>query len=63
MLVHPDINPVAISLGPLAVRWYGIMYLVGFGLFFFLARLRHPASAQSPVSTRTFDSRTAWPRN
>jgi len=40
MLVHPDFNPVAISLGPLQVRWYGIMYLVGFGLFFYLARLR-----------------------
>ena len=40
MLIHPDFNPVAISIGPLSVRWYGIMYLVGFALFFFLARYR-----------------------
>ncbi len=30
MLVHPQFNPVAIHLGPLAVHWYGLMYVVGF---------------------------------
>ena len=25
-----DINPIAFSIGPLAVHWYGIMYLLGF---------------------------------
>ena len=30
MLVHPNIDPVAIHLGPLAVHWYGLMYLLGF---------------------------------
>jgi phosphatidylglycerol:prolipoprotein diacylglycerol transferase len=30
MLVHPNIDPVAIHIGPLAVRWYGLMYLFGF---------------------------------
>ena len=30
MLQFPSINPVAFSLGPLAVHWYGLMYLVGF---------------------------------
>lgn len=30
MLVHPDFDPVAFSLGPLHVRWYGLMYLLGF---------------------------------
>lgn len=28
--MQPDIDPVIFSLGPLAVRWYGLMYLVGF---------------------------------
>ncbi|HKU00811.1 MAG TPA: hypothetical protein VJS30_30395, partial [Paraburkholderia sp.] len=28
MLIHPNLDPVAIHLGPLAVRWYGLMYLV-----------------------------------
>jgi len=31
MLLYPDIDPVAFSLGPIQVHWYGIMYLVGFG--------------------------------
>ena len=30
MLVYPDIDPVAVSLGPVAVHWYGLMYLFGF---------------------------------
>lgn len=43
MLIHPEIDPVALRLGPLAIHWYGISYLVAFGLFFWLAtrRLRH----------------------
>jgi len=32
MLNYPQINPIAFSLGPLKVHWYGIMYLVGFAL-------------------------------
>lgn len=30
MLQFPSINPVAFSLGPLQVHWYGLMYLLGF---------------------------------
>ena len=30
MLRAPDIDPIAISIGPLAVHWYGIMYVIGF---------------------------------
>src|SRR5256885_12328262 len=40
MLVHPNFDPVAISLGPIAIRWYGITYLVGFALSYWLGRLR-----------------------
>ena len=39
MLVHPNFDPVAIALGPIAIRWYGIMYLVGFGIAFWLGRV------------------------
>jgi phosphatidylglycerol:prolipoprotein diacylglycerol transferase len=38
MLVHPQFDPVAIHLGPLAVRWYGLMYLVGFALVWSVGR-------------------------
>lgn len=30
MLTYPEIDPVAISLGPLEVHWYGLMYLLSF---------------------------------
>lgn len=39
MLVHPQFDPIAFSLGPLAVRWYGLMYLIAFILFMVLGRL------------------------
>jgi phosphatidylglycerol---prolipoprotein diacylglyceryl transferase len=43
MLLHPEINPVALQLGPLAIHWYGLTYLAAFGLFMFLGtrRLQH----------------------
>ena len=44
MLVHPQFNPIALDLSkigiPLAIHWYGITYLVAFGLFLWLAALR-----------------------
>ncbi|MGH8778921.1 prolipoprotein diacylglyceryl transferase [Paraburkholderia sp.] len=40
MLIHPNFNPVAIHLGPLAVRWYGLMYLVAFIAAIVVGRLR-----------------------
>jgi phosphatidylglycerol:prolipoprotein diacylglycerol transferase len=40
MLVHPQFDPVALHLGPLAIRWYGLMYLVAFVLFVALGKLR-----------------------
>ena len=38
--MHPNIDPVAIHIGPLAIHWYGIAYLVGFLLFWRLGALR-----------------------
>jgi phosphatidylglycerol:prolipoprotein diacylglycerol transferase len=40
MLVHPQFDPIAIKLGPVAIHWYGITYLVAFGLFLWLASIR-----------------------
>ncbi|PNU20739.1 prolipoprotein diacylglyceryl transferase [Geothermobacter hydrogeniphilus] len=45
MLRYPEIDPVLVHIGPLAVRWYGLMYLLGFlasyVLIRTLARRRH----------------------
>ena len=40
MLIHPQFDPVAFSLGPLAVRWYGLMYMAGFFCFWLLGKRR-----------------------
>ena len=40
MLLHPQFDPVAFSVGPLSVRWYGLMYLVAFIQFIALGRYR-----------------------
>jgi phosphatidylglycerol:prolipoprotein diacylglycerol transferase len=39
-MIYPDIDPVAIAIGPLKVHWYGVMYLLGFAGFWWLGRLR-----------------------
>ena len=40
MLIHPQFDPIAIAIGPLAIRWYGLMYLTAFILFLVLGRWR-----------------------
>ncbi|MDO9316269.1 MAG: prolipoprotein diacylglyceryl transferase [Burkholderiaceae bacterium] len=40
MLVHPQFDPIAVQIGPVAIHWYGLTYLVAFGLFLWLASLR-----------------------
>ncbi len=40
MLAYPNIDPVAFSLGPLHVHWYGLMYVVGIGGAWWMARKR-----------------------
>ncbi len=38
MLQFPQIDPVIVQIGPLALHWYGLMYVLGFGATFFLVR-------------------------
>ncbi len=55
MLTHPHFDPVAIQLGPLAIRWYGLMYLVGFAAAYGLGRLRIAAGKSSRVTVAVLD--------
>lgn len=48
MLQYPEINPVAFSIGPLAVHWYGLMYLLGFVAAWFLLNWRCRGEWRSP---------------
>jgi phosphatidylglycerol:prolipoprotein diacylglycerol transferase len=40
MLTHPNFDPIALSLGPIAIRWYGLMYVVAFIAFVWLSKIR-----------------------
>lgn len=40
MLIHPHPDPVAFSLGPISVHWYGLMYVLAFAQFLALGRIR-----------------------
>lgn len=40
MLIHPQPNPIALSLGPVQIHWYGLMYVLAFALFIILGRVR-----------------------
>jgi phosphatidylglycerol---prolipoprotein diacylglyceryl transferase len=49
-----QIDPVAIGLGPLQIHWYGIMYLLGFGLAWWLGNRRVRAGRLPGVNEQAF---------
>jgi len=51
MIAFPAIDPVAVALGPVEIHWYGLAYVVGIGLGWWLLARR----ADSPGSTWTRD--------
>ena len=58
MLLHPQFDPIALAVGPLAIRWYGLMYLAAFLQFWWLGRRRilaHPQGATAGWSVPQLD--------
>jgi len=62
MLVHPQFDPIALQVGPVGIHWYGLTYLVAFGLFLWLAslRTRQPHWAQAGWSLRDVEDMLFW---
>ncbi|GAB3285122.1 prolipoprotein diacylglyceryl transferase [Parahaliea aestuarii] len=54
MLPYPEIDPVAFSIGPAKVHWYGLAYLTGLAFAWWLA-VRRSARPDSPVSREQVD--------
>jgi len=54
MLAHPQFDPVAISLGPISVHWYGLMYLFAFAQFWWLGKRRF-ATLRPAMTTEQLD--------
>jgi phosphatidylglycerol:prolipoprotein diacylglycerol transferase len=60
MFTHPGFNVVALQLGPLSIRWYGLMYLLAFILVILLGRYRIRRNADSAVSVDVLDDMMFW---
>jgi len=60
MLVYPHIDPIAIQLGPLAVHWYGLMYLAAFTAFILLGRRRIAARPELGWNNKDLDDLLFW---
>ncbi len=59
MLVAPQFDPVAFHIGPLPVRWYGLMYLLGFIAYLTLGR-RRAREAWRGMSERDVEDLLFW---
>jgi phosphatidylglycerol:prolipoprotein diacylglycerol transferase len=58
---HPQFDPIAISLGPVAIHWYGLMYLSAFLTFYGLGRLQMAGRmAHSRMTARDLDDLLLW---
>ena len=58
MLIHPQFDPIAVSLGPLSIHWYGLMYLAAFAQFWWLGKRRiqtQPQLAQAGWTVAQLD--------
>ncbi len=59
MFVYPEIDSIAIELGPLAVRWYGLMYVIGILGGWWLGRVQ-ARRAWSPLTEVQVDDMVTW---
>jgi phosphatidylglycerol---prolipoprotein diacylglyceryl transferase len=55
MLRHPNFDPVALWIGPLSIKWYGLTYLIGFAIFYWLGRRRIRQGKAGNISVETLD--------
>jgi phosphatidylglycerol:prolipoprotein diacylglycerol transferase len=63
-IAFPVFDPVAISIGPFAIRWYALAYICGivFGWIYARAVIRRPAlwGGQSPITLLQLDDFILW---
>ncbi len=65
IMPFPDIDPIAFSIGPLAVHWYGLAYVAGIMLGWYYARLIAGNNSlwpgnQSPITRAQLDDFIVW---
>lgn len=60
MLPYPNIDPVAVQIGPLKVHWYGLMYALAFASGWLLGQWRLKTSPSPPLTGKEFDDLLIW---
>lgn len=65
VLPYPEIDPVLIAFGPVAIRWYALAYILGLvlGWFYVVALIRRPAlwgAGGAPASKQDIDDLLLW---
>ncbi|MDP9173422.1 MAG: prolipoprotein diacylglyceryl transferase [Planctomycetota bacterium] len=59
LISYPHIDPVIFKIGPVAVRWYGMAYLTGFVLAYFVL-LRLVRTRELPISADALSDLVGW---
>ena len=54
-ITYPDIDPVFLRVGPLQFRWYGLMYLIGLTLAYFIIGARAKAQKLPMNKDQVYD--------
>jgi phosphatidylglycerol:prolipoprotein diacylglycerol transferase len=54
-MIMPDINPVLVTIGPVKIHWYGVMYLLAFAMAWFLGNYRAKLSNGQWTQTNISD--------
>ena len=60
MLIYPAFDPVAVQLGPVAVHWYGLAYVVALLGGLWLAQRVRAVAPASPVTAQRLDDFLLW---
>lgn len=60
MLPFPNIDPVAVSIGPLAIRWYSLAYLAGIILGWWMVKKEHVRRPITNLSQKALDDMMVW---
>lgn len=59
-LVFPQIDPVAVEIGPFAIRWYALAYIVGLVLGWRLCRRLAAKAPSDKLTAEVFDDFVVW---
>jgi phosphatidylglycerol:prolipoprotein diacylglycerol transferase len=60
MLPYPNIDPVAMHLGPLAIRWYSLAYIAGILLGWWVVAREHARRPIEGLSKKALDDMVMW---